>query len=107
VEIPIEEEQGADVKVRVDAVGITVRPTQGYVSGKDVEQTDAFLGEGKDGEVSTLQTLLKEKDSLLAAADERLKSMLAEVDRLHSELDGNTDLLSECQVHFCNHIYVY
>jgi 2'-5' RNA ligase len=92
------EEQGADV-VRVDAVHITVRP-QGYVPDKDVEPTEAFLRERKD-ELSALQISLEEKVSLLAAMDERLKAALVEIDRLHAELNGNADMLSECQVYFC------
>jgi 2'-5' RNA ligase len=92
------EEQGADV-VRVDAVHITVRP-QGYVADKDVEPTEAFLRERKD-ELSALQISLEEKVSLLAATDERLKAALVEIDQLHAELNGNADMLSECQVCFC------
>lgn len=49
-------------------------------------------------EVSALQTDLLEKNEQLMATDDRLKAAMEEVARLTSELDGNAELLNECQV---------
>lgn len=52
----------------------------------------------KEEEVCALQNDLLEKIGRLETSDERLKSALAEVVRLTGELDGNAELLNECQV---------
>lgn len=52
----------------------------------------------KEEEVCALQGDLSEKNGRLETSDDRLKSAMAEVVRLTSELDGNAELLNECQV---------
>ncbi|XP_024403661.1 autophagy-related protein 11 [Physcomitrium patens] len=54
-------------------------------------------------EVSALQTDLLEKNEQLMATDDRLKAAMEEVARLTSELDGNAELLNECQMN-CAHL---
>lgn len=58
----------------------------------------------KNEEVCALQSDLLEKNGRLETADERLKSALAEVVRLTGELDGNAELLNECQVSGCSEL---
>lgn len=77
--------------------GRTSGRPQGVRSDEEVKGTDPFL-RGREQEISALQTDLMEKNDLLLATDDRMKSALDEVIRLRSELEGNADLLSECQV---------
>lgn len=64
---------------------------------KVADEGDAFLRE-REQEVTALRTDLLEKNEHLLAIDDRLKSAIAEVARLTSELDGSAELLNECQV---------
>lgn len=63
---------------------------------KSGEGADTYLREVEKVNASQQDTL--EKNGLLEASDVRLKSAMVEVVRLTGELDGNVELLNECQV---------
>lgn len=64
---------------------------------KDNDRVNSSLKE-RQHDVSAVDNDLHEESNELLATDDRLKSALAEVGRLSSELDGNAELLNECQV---------
>lgn len=64
---------------------------------KDTDRVNSSSKE-RQQDVSAVDCDLHEKNKELLATDDRLKSALAEVVRLSNELDGNSELLNECQV---------
>ena len=82
----------------VEVNGVTGGAGVEGVSGDKAEGGgNGFLREGEEG-ASGVQGEMLEKGGRLEATEERLKCALAEVVRLTAELDGNTELLNECQV---------
>lgn len=69
---------------------------EGVSLDKSGEGADPFLKERE--EVNASQNDMLEKKGRLEASDDSLRSAMAEVVRLSGELNGNVDLLNECQV---------
>jgi hypothetical protein len=89
------EGQGADdVTSSGDPIGVR-SDTSSLI--KDDARVNSSLKE-RQHDVSAVDNDLHEESNELLATDDRLKSALAEVGRLSSELDGNAELLNECQV---------
>jgi len=88
-------EQGvSDVELNGVVAGAS---TEGGTVDENGEGGNAF-SRAKEEKVYALQSDLLEKNGQLETSDERLKSAMAEVVRLTGELDGNAELLNECQV---------
>jgi hypothetical protein len=96
-----EVQSGARSGHEQDAADVEVNGVAGGSRGEGVsldknDGGDALLREREEG--SALQSDGLEKNGRLEASDDRLKSAMAEVVRLTSVLDGNVELLNECQV---------
>jgi hypothetical protein len=76
---------------------------EGVTVDENIENVNTF-SRAKNEEVSALaQSDPMEKNERSEASDERLESALAEVVRLTGELEGNAELLNECQMN-CAHL---
>jgi hypothetical protein len=96
-----EVQSGARSGHEQDAADVEVNGVAGGSRGEGVsldknDGGDALLREREED--SALQIDRLEKNGRLEASDDRLKSAMAEVVRLTSELEGSSELLNECQV---------
>ncbi|CAM6088944.1 unnamed protein product [Calypogeia fissa] len=79
----------------------------GIVAEQPSREDDAhraeFVMQERDEQVEALQKALQEKTAEYAELEDRLQAALAESCQIHTKLDSNAELLSECQLN-CAHL---